>query len=196
PVIKRLSEKIDVPVSIDTCNYEVAKAALDCGAGIINDITALSDNRMAALAAEKKVPLVLMHMQGKPATMQIKPTYKNVIKEVLEFLIERAKRAEGFGIPGERIFIDPGIGFGKSLEHNILLLKNIKKFVDTGYRVLIGTSRKRFIGELTNKKEPSGRIFGTAATIAHCVMAGVSIVRVHDVAQMADVVKVTDTLRR
>lgn len=194
PVIKALSKKIEIPTSIDTYNYEVAGAALDAGAAMINDITALSDERMGQLAAEKQVPGVLMHIQGTPQTMQIKPKYNDVVSEVRQFLLDRAKRAEQFGIPKERIFIDPGIGFGKTLEHNLLLLRNIDKFVATGYRVLVGTSRKTFIGKLTGKENPAERIFGTAATVALCVAAGVSIVRVHDVAKMADVVKVTEAI--
>ena len=194
PVIKALSKKIDIPISIDTYNCEVAKAALDAGAAMINDITALSDKRMAKLAAENQLPVVLMHMRGKPATMQIKPTYKNVVTEVLQFLLERAKKAQQFGIAKERIFIDPGIGFGKTLEHNLLLLRNIDRFVATDYRVLIGTSRKSFIGKLTSKENPQDRIFGTAATVALCAAAGVSIVRVHDVTEMLEVVKVTNSI--
>ncbi len=145
---------------------------------------------MGELAAEQQVPVVLMHMQGTPATMQIEPKYENVVKEVLQFLLERAQRAEKFGILKDRIFIDPGIGFGKTLEHNLELLRNINKFVTTGYRVLVGTSRKSFIGKITGKEKPSGRIFGTAASVAICVSKGVSIVRVHDTAEMNDVVKV------
>ena len=194
PVIKTLHKKIDVPISIDTKTYDVAKAALEAGAGMINDITALSDERMGTLAAEHKVPVVLMHMQGSPATMQIQPKYDDVVGEVLAFLLERAKRAEGFGVPKDMIFIDPGIGFGKTLEHNLLLLKNIDKFVATGYRVLVGTSRKNFIGKLTGKEKPSERIFGTAATVALCAAADVSIVRVHDVTEMVDVVKVATSI--
>jgi len=190
PVIKALCKKIDVPISIDTYKLEVAKAALEAGAGMINDITALSDERMAELAAKHDVPVVLMHIQGTPATMQIEPKYEDVVSEVLEFLLGRAKRAEDFGIPKNMIFIDPGIGFGKTLEHNLLLLRDINKFVAVDYRVLVGTSRKSFIGKLTDREEPSERIFGTAATVALCAVAGVSIVRVHDVAEMADVVKV------
>ena len=190
PVIEGLCKKIDVPISIDTYNCEVAKAALEAGAVMVNDITDLSDERVGQLATEQQVPVVLMHMQGTPATMQIEPKYKDVVGEVLEFLLERAKRAEQFGIPKERIFIDPGIGFGKTTEHNLLLLRDIRKFVETGYRVLVGTSRKGFIGKLTGKENPAERIFGTAATVALCVAAGVSIVRVHDVAEMSDVVKV------
>jgi len=194
PVIKALCKKIEVPISIDTYKFEVAKAALEAGAGMINDITALGDERMAELAAEHDVPVVLMHMQGTPATMQIEPKYEDVVSEVLEFLVGQAKRAENFGIDKKKIFIDPGIGFGKTLEHNLLLLRNINKFVATGYRVLIGTSRKSFIGKLTGKEKPAERIFGTAATVALCAAAGVSIVRVHDVAEMADVVIVANKL--
>jgi dihydropteroate synthase len=133
-------------------------------------------------------------MQGTPKTMQAEPKYNDVVREVLQFLLDRAKIAEQFGIPRGRIFIDPGIGFGKTLEHNLELLRNIDKFVDSGYRVCIGTSRKSFIGQITGKKIPAERIFGTAATVALCLVGGVSIVRVHDVAQMVDVVKVVTAL--
>ncbi|MDH4239408.1 MAG: dihydropteroate synthase, partial [Phycisphaerae bacterium] len=146
PVIEVLCKRIDVPISIDTNSSEVAKAALEAGAAIINDITALSDEGMGELAAEEQVPVILMHMQGTPATMQIEPKYKDVVSEVRRFLLKKAKRAEEIGIPKERIFIDPGIGFGKTLVHNLLLLRNIDKFVTTGYHVLVGTSRKSFIG--------------------------------------------------
>ena len=194
PVIKALYEKVDVPVSIDTYKLEVARAALEAGAGMINDITALSDERMGELAAERRVPVVLMHMQGTPATMQIEPKYDDVVGEVLEFLLGRAKRAGKSGISKDMIFIDPGIGFGKTAEHNLLLLRNIDKFVATGYRVLVGTSRKRFIGKITGKEKPAERIFGTAATVTLCAAADVSIVRVHDVAEMIDVIKVTNVV--
>ncbi len=191
PVIEALAQKVDVPISIDTKTQEVAQAALEAGAAMINDITALSDERMGELTAEQQVPVVLMHMQGKPSTMQNEPKYDDVVGEVLDFLVSRAKRAEQFGIPKERIFIDPGIGFGKTLVHNLLLLRNIDKFVTTGYCVLVGTSRKSFIGKITDKNEPDDRIFGTAASVALCVAEGISIVRVHDVAEMVDVVKMT-----
>jgi dihydropteroate synthase len=194
PVIAKLAKKTKACISIDTTNYEVAKAALDAGANIINDITALADKRMAQLAAEQKVPVILMHMQGTPRTMQVEPKYKNVVAEVLKFLLERAKRAEKFGIPKEQIFIDPGIGFGKTVEHNLKLLANIDKFVKTGYRVLIGPSRKWFIGKLTGKENPADRTFGTAAAIALCAAAGVSIVRVHDVAKMLEVAKIANAI--
>ena len=194
PVIKALSKRIDVPISIDTNKSEIAQAALEAGAAMINDITALSDEKIAYLAAEEKVPVVLMHMQGSSATMQIEPKYDDVVGEVLQFLLERAKRAEDFGIDKKKIFIDPGIGFGKMLEHNLLLLRNIDKFVAAGYRVLAGPSRKSFIGKLTGKENPAERLFGTAAAVALCTAGGVSIVRVHDVAEMVDVVKVANKL--
>jgi dihydropteroate synthase len=194
PVIDRLAEKVDVPISVDTYNFEVAKAALNAGAAIINDITALSDPRLADLAAKQQIPVVLMHMQGTPRTMQVEPKYDDVVSEVRRFLLSRAKRAEQAGIPKDRIFIDPGIGFGKTLEHNLLLLRNIDRFVVTDYRVLVGTSRKSFIGQITGKEKPEDRIFGTAATVALCAVAGVSIVRVHDVAEMADVVKLANAI--
>lgn len=195
PVLEAIAKKADVPISIDTTNYEVAEAALKAGAAMINDITALSDQRMGELAAERGVPVVLMHIQGTPATMQVEPKYKNVIAEVLAFLLERAKRAEKFGIPKQLIFIDPGIGFGKTAEHNLLLLRHIDRFVDSGYRVCLGTSRKSFIGRITGKEKPAERIFGTAATVALCAAAGVSIVRVHDVAEMVDVVKIINAVK-
>ncbi len=196
PVIEVLAKKVNVPISIDTHNYEVAKAALDAGSVLINDITAFSDQQMGELAAERGVPVVLMHIQGTPATMQIEPKYKDVVGEVRQFLLERAERAEQFGIDKSKIFIDPGIGFGKTTEHNLLLLKHIDRFVDSSYRVCVGTSRKNFIGKITGKERPAERIFGTAATVALCAAAGVSIVRVHDVAEMVDVVKIINTIER
>ena len=195
PVIETLCKRIDIPISIDTYNSDVAKAALEAGAGMINDITALSDERMAALAARNDVPVILMHMQGTPATMQVEPKYEDVVNEVRAFLLNRAGQAEQAGIPKDRIFIDPGIGFGKTLEHNLRLLANIEKFVATDYRVLVGISRKSFIGRITGREKPVERLFGTAATVALCALAGVSIIRVHDVAEMFDVVRVTNAVR-
>jgi dihydropteroate synthase len=194
PVIKPLRQKTDVPISIDTKDVEVGKAALDAGASIINDITALSDDRMAQLAAERNVPVILMHMLGTPETMQVEPKYDDVVREVLDYLLQRAKRAERFGVDRNLIFIDPGIGFGKTLRNNLALLRNIDRFVASGYRVLVGTSRKSFIGKITGQQDPAKRIFGTAATVALCAAAGVSILRVHDVAEMIDVAKVAKAI--
>jgi dihydropteroate synthase len=196
PVIEKLVKKIKACISIDTTNVEVAQAALDVGASMINDITALADERMGKLAAEREVPVVLMHMQGTPKTMQVEPKYKDVVTEVLAFLAARVKRAEQAGIAKQRIFIDPGIGFGKTIEHNLQLLANIDKFVKTGYGVLVGPSRKSFIGKITGREAPAERLFGTAAAVALCAAAGVSIIRVHDVAEMTDVVKIVNAVMK
>ena len=194
PVIEALAKRVQVPISIDTHDVEVARAALDAGAAILNDITALADARMAKLAAERQVLVILMHMQGTPATMQAEPHYADVVAEVRDFLVTRGEKAKGFGISQERVFLDPGIGFGKTMRHNLLLLKNLDQLVATGYRVLVGASRKRFLGTLTGRENPADRTFATAATVALCVAAGVSIVRVHDVGAMLDVVKVTHAI--
>ncbi len=195
PVIERLKKGGGAVISIDTRDPDVAVAALDAGAAMINDITALADERMARLAAERGTPVILMHMKGTPATMQKAPQYEDVVSEVLVLLLDRAERAQQFGIAAERIFIDPGIGFGKTAEHNLELLRNLDRFVASGYRVVLGTSRKRFIGGLTGKDVPAERVFGTAATVAIAAAAGVSIVRVHDVPEMVDVVRVANALR-
>jgi dihydropteroate synthase len=174
PVIEALAAKTAVPISIDTHDVEVARAALETGASIVNDIMALADERMAELAAGRQVPVVLMHLQGTPATMQKEPRYEDVVTEVRDFLVARAACAESFGIPRERIFIDPGLGFGKDLHHNLLLLKNLDQLVATGYRVLVGPSRKSFLGTLTGRENPAERIFGTAAAVTLCAAARVS----------------------
>jgi dihydropteroate synthase len=189
-VIESIVSRVTVPVSIDTRNCRVARAALDAGAAMINDVTALKSDRMCRLAAERQVPVVLMHMRGDPATMQKNCRYGDVTAEVVRFLVGRALRAQRFGIRRDLIFIDPGIGFGKTAGHNVELLRNIDRFTAAGYRVLVGTSRKSFLGHLTGRRIPSERLFGTAATIALCAAAGVSVVRVHDVAEMAEVAKV------
>ena len=196
PVIEKLSQKINIPISIDTKDSEVAGAAIEAGASIINDITALADDGMARLAVDKQVPVILMHMQGTPQTMQAAPQYHDVVTEVLEFLMERAKTAEAAGILPEHIFFDPGIGFGKTTKHNLQLLNRTELFCDIGYRVLVGTSRKRFIGQLTGKDNPTDRIFGTAATAALAVEKGASIIRAHDVAEMTDVVKLINAIKK
>ena len=196
PIIEKLAGLIDVPISIDTFDSQVAGAALKAGAGIVNDITALSDENMLDVICKYQVPVVLMHIKGKPATMQDRPEYENVVEEVLDYLVTRARFAEKSGIKKEYIIIDPGIGFGKTFEHNLLLLKNINQFVATGYRVLVGTSRKAFLGWITDQQIPAERVSATAATVGLCAEKGVSVVRVHDVAEMADVVKVINAIRK
>ncbi len=189
PVIEKLRRQTDIPISIDTRNATVAAAALEAGASMINDISALADEAMAHLAAQCRVPVVLMHMQGTPETMQHNPQYEDVVAEVLAFLTARAAYAEAAGIERDLIFLDPGIGFGKTIEHNLQLLKRLDVFAGLGYRLLVGTSRKRFIGQIVGKDSPGQRVFGTAATVALAAMKGASIVRVHDVAEMVDVVR-------
>ncbi len=196
PVIDKLARQVKIPVSIDTSDSLVAKAAIDAGASIINDISALADENMPQVAVEKQVLVILMHMQGTPETMQQNPVYGDVIEEVREFLLQKARQAETEGIRPEHIILDPGIGFGKTIRHNLKLLQGLERICDSGYRVLVGTSRKGFIGKLTNKTEAKDRTFGTAATVALAIAGGASIVRVHDVVQMADVLAVTNAVLR
>ena len=192
-VIRRLRQALPdrVAISIDTTLVEVATAALEAGATIINDISAGRDDPgMFALAAERKVALVLMHMQGTPLTMQTDPHYENVVGEVRAFLIERARLAETAGVEHERIIIDPGIGFGKTKVHNLALLADLAAFAATGYAVLLGASRKRFMGAVCAEQTPCELVGATCATTALGVAAGVRYFRVHDVKanrQAADV---------
>ena len=193
PVIETLRRRLPEHclLSIDTTHSEVARAALDAGANMINDISAgRNDPALFALAAERAVPIIIMHMQGTPKTMQNDPRYESVVDEVLSFLLRRAAVAESSGIRAENIVIDPGIGFGKRRDDNLLLMAALKRFVDSGYPVLLGTSRKRFMGSVCNVTEPSELVAATTATTALGVMAGVRIFRVHDVRenrQAADV---------
>ena len=171
-------------ISIDTTLAEVAKAALDAGATMLNDISAGSeDEYMLKLSEEFDAPICLMHMLGEPGTMQDSPSYENVTQEVSDFLIERAKHALSLGVKKENIILDPGIGFGKRTTHNLQLLRDLKQIVSLGYPVLLGTSRKRFMGELAREEDPRKRMPATCATTALGVTAGVDIFRVHDVWQ-------------
>ena len=177
-------------ISIDTRSAPVARAALDAGAVIINDVSALRDDpAMARLAAETGAVVVLMHMKGSPETMQRNPTYEDVVDEIKHFLAERIEYATTAGISRRRIVIDPGIGFGKTTDHNLEILRRVGEFRSLGVPVLVGPSRKRFIGEVLGIAEPTDRLMGTAGAVAGCVLAGVECVRVHDVAagrQVAD----------
>ncbi|MGH8609226.1 MAG: dihydropteroate synthase, partial [Gammaproteobacteria bacterium] len=181
----------EVGISVDTTLCEVAEAALDAGADMINDISAGRDDAsMLTLAAHREVPICLMHMQGAPSTMQQDPQYGDVVDEIRAFLLERADSAIAAGVPCGNIIIDPGIGFGKTPEHNLALLKNLPRFVGSGYPVLLGASRKRFMGAICNEPQPSKLEGATCASTAMGVVAGVRIFRVHDVAmnrQAADV---------
>jgi dihydropteroate synthase len=193
PVITAIRQQVsaDIPISIDTTLSEVAKAALKAGADIINDISAgRDDEAILALAAETDAPIILMHSQGAPKTMQDKPYYDDVVREVLAALHRQIDAALKAGIKKERIVIDPGIGFGKRKQDNIDLLAHLDAFVATGYPVLLGASRKRFMGTICAVKEPSELVTATAVTTALGIMAGVQMFRVHDVRenrQAADV---------
>jgi dihydropteroate synthase len=183
----------DVAVSIDTTRSRVAEMAIDHGVTLVNDISAGRDDpEMLSLCAERKVSVALMHMQGEPATMNDNPVYVKVVSEVREFLLQRAAAAEFAGIDRDRIFIDPGIGFGKRSEHNLALLAGLKELVNTGYPVLLGASRKRFMGQLFGRIAPGELLPSTIATTVLGVQAGATIFRVHDIAanrQAADVTK-------
>lgn len=175
-------------ISIDTTRADVAEAALDAGAAMLNDVSAgREDARMLPLAAERGVPVVLMHMRGQPGTMQNAPCYEDVVDDVLAFLLERADAAIAQGVAPEHVWLDPGIGFGKTLEHNLALLGALDRFVATGYRVLLGVSRKRFIAgccpDAPGINRPANRLAGTLAAGLLGVQAGVAALRVHDVAE-------------
>ncbi len=184
PILKSIRKAIpdQILISIDTTLSEVANAAVDAGASIINDISAgRDDDGILELSAERNVPIILMHMQGMPSTMQVEPHYHNVVEEIREFLLERAHVAEGVGVSKENIIIDPGIGFGKTRQHNLELMANLDRFTDTGYPVLLGASRKRFMGSICKVEQFNELVGATCATTAIGARAGVKIFRVHDV---------------
>ena len=183
PVIREiLAGRPDAIVSIDTYRAGTAEAALEAGARIVNDVTALrADARLAGVVAEARCPVVLMHLLGEPKTMQSDPRYDDVVREVREFLLERAERAIAAGVHQENIILDPGIGFGKTLEHNLALLDHLDSLVDLGFPVLVGASRKRFIGKITGVDEAKERLFGTVAANVIAYERGATIFRVHDV---------------
>jgi len=196
PVIKAVSDKVRVPISIDTYKYEIARQALDAGAAMINDISGLrSDKRMASLAAENKVPVIIMHMQGAPKDMQKNPKYKSVVGEILGFLREQSDKAVAAGIQRDLIVVDPGIGFGKTKDHNLTILKRLSEFRSIGLPIAIGTSRKSFIG-MTLGLEVDDRLEGTAASVSYAISQGANIIRVHDVKEMVRVVRMTDAIMR
>ncbi len=183
PVIEAIRRVWPGPISIDTTQSAVAKAALDAGANWINDVTALRDDpQMVVLAAMRQTGLVLMHMLGTPRTMQESPQYRDVVREVTDFLTERAAYAESQGISKDRIVIDPGIGFGKTIDHNLALLRHCRDLANHGYRLLIGASRKSFIGKITGMPVDK-RLDGSLAVAVWSALRGASIVRVHDVAE-------------
>jgi dihydropteroate synthase len=196
PVIEALSKEVDVPISIDTYKSEVARYALNAGASIVNDISALRfDPELGLLAAERGVPVILMHMKGRPEDMQKNPQYDDVVGEITDFLRDAVARATQGGIPEEHVVVDPGIGFGKTFDHNLVILRDLRRFEVLGRPLLVGTSNKSFIGHVLDKPVEE-RAVGTMATVAVAVMNGAHIVRVHDVKMAVDTVRMVDAIKR
>ena len=195
PVVRGLAGRVDAAISVDTTKAEVARQALAAGAVVVNDITAgLGDPDMMAVVRDAGAGIVLMHMQGTPATMQVNPTYRDVVAEVRDFLAERVWVWEAAGVPAERIAIDPGIGFGKSFEHNMTLLRHLDQIAGLGRPVVLGVSRKGFLGKITGR--PVGeRLAGSLATVSYCAARGTAhILRVHDAAATVDGARVIGAL--
>ena len=190
PVIEALAKRVEVPISIDTSKPEVMRAAIAAGAGFINDVYALRREGALDAVAELKVPVCLMHMQGEPGTMQDDPHYDDVVGEVHRFLAERVFACEMSGIDKRRVLVDPGFGFGKTLEHNLALLRGLERFRDLAAGVFVGVSRKAMIGTLTGRSSGADRAAGSAAAALIAAQRGAMIVRVHDVAATRDALNV------
>jgi len=196
PVIEVLHKELTIPISIDTYKSDVAREALNAGASMINDISALRfDPHMASIASNAKVPLTLMHMKGTPDNMQENPTYDDLISEIMKFLKDAIKRSVTAGIREDLIIVDPGIGFGKTFDDNLKIIKELFRFGSLQRPILLGTSNKSFIGHILDK-EVHERDIGTMATIATGVMNGAHIVRVHNVKKAAETAKITDSIKR
>lgn len=190
PVIKKIRRFSDIPISVDTRKYDVMSAAFDAGADILNDISALEDDpRLARFSAKEKIPVILMHKKGIPSTMQSQARYKDVFKEVNEYLDHRAKIALQNGISSDKIIVDPGIGFGKNTAQNAVLISRAGELCDKRFMVLMALSRKRFFGDVCGR-DVNDRLFGTAAANVYSILNGVSMIRVHDTAAAVDSVKV------
>jgi dihydropteroate synthase len=194
PVVSRLRPLTDALISVDTRRAATAERALDAGADIVNDVSALSDSRMAEAIARAGAGVVLMHMKGTPATMQTSPTYEDVVEEVKRHLARAVERAESSGISSESILVDPGIGFGKTVQHNLRLLHDLPRLSELEKPILVGTSRKTFLGRIV-PGAAEDRLFPTAASVACAILLGASVVRVHDVGKMREVAAVADAIR-
>ena len=196
PVLENLRGKIHIPISVDTSKAEVAEAAADAGAEILNDVTGLrNDPRIADVAQRQKLGLILMHMRGTPRTMQQAPFARNVIRDVTTGLRDSIAEALNAGVSKRQIVIDPGIGFGKSHEQNCEIIQRLPELAKLGFPLMLGTSRKSFLGTALNHGDGQDRVWGTAATVAAGILQGAHIVRVHDVADMAQVARMADVLR-
>lgn len=196
PVVSKLKKRLKIPISVDTTKYEVALACLREGASIMNDVSGLcSDKRIASLCAEYSAGIVIMHMKGNPRTMQRNPAYKDLLAEILKHIRRGIKIAESAGVKRESIAVDPGIGFGKRLKHNLKVIASIDFFKQEGFPLLIGLSRKSFLGELTGLKA-GDRLVPTVAAEAIAVYNGADIIRTHDVKEAVAAVKIAKALRR
>lgn len=194
PVLRELGKRLRIPIAVDTYKSEVARAAIDLGASVINDVSALRfDAKVADVAAQTSAALVLMHMRGEPATMQKIAPSPDIFAEIQCDLEMALREAEARGVRREQIIIDPGIGFGKTAAQNLAILNHLDRFDSFNLPLMIGVSRKRFIGRLTGRDE-SKRVYGTAAAVAAAIVRGAHIVRVHDVREIVDVVRVTDAI--
>ena len=197
PVIEAIANKINVPISIDTYKSEVAKVALNAGASMVNDISGFRfDPRMPEVVSKYKVPVVIMHMRGRPQDMQQNPVYEALIPEIMDYFRIGIKIATGAGISEDKIIIDPGIGFGKTFDHNLEIINNLHEFTVLEKPILIGPSRKAFIGKILGDVPVAERLEGTAAVVAISIMNGANMIRVHDVKEMAKVAKVADAVKR
>lgn len=198
PIIERLARELTgIPLSIDTYKAEVARAALEAGGSIVNDISGLTyDPMMAALVAECGAPVILMHLLGSPRDIPLKPVYTDVIAEVIAFFERQIALATLCGVAREQIWLDPGIGFGKTSQHNLEILRRLPEIKALGFPLVVGASRKKFLGKILGAEDPTDRIEGTAAAVALSIAGGADIVRVHDVKEMARVAKVSDAIAR
>lgn len=197
PVIKELAKRIKIPVSIDTYKSAVAEAALSAGASIVNDISGLRfDPRMASVVARNKVPVVIMHIKGTPKNMQKNPIYTALIPEIMDYLREGIEIARNAGIADDRIIIDPGLGFGKTIEHNLEIIKRLHEFTGFEKPILLGPSRKSFISKMLGDLPITERLEGTTSAVAIGIFNGANIIRVHDVKAMVRVAKIADGIKR
>ncbi len=196
PAIESIRHHFPIPISIDTTKATVAEKAIEAGADIINDVSALRfDSQMIAVAKKHNAPVILMHMQGQPGHMQKKPCYDDVVNDISTFLRERLDWAERNGLDRSHMIVDPGIGFGKNLEHNLTILKHLDQFSALGVPLLLGHSRKAFIGTILQLDDPGQRDCATAAIAALAVMAGVSIIRVHNVEKTVQAVRLAEAIK-
>jgi dihydropteroate synthase len=194
PVIEGLAGRLSTPISIDTRKPDIARKAIRAGASIVNDVTALEDPGMVPVVANSAVGVVLMHLRGEPKTMQDRPEYVDVVDEVRDFLAARIRKAVGGGVPIEAIAVDPGIGFGKDLDHNLALLRHLDKLTALGRPILVGVSRKSFLKRLGAGNEASERLAGSLAAAAFAIAHGARVIRAHDVLETARVLRVIDAI--